>query len=53
MNKYIFSSLVIIMSLNAGGQTKPGIDWVSIPAGTFTMEAPRATKGQVAEIPIR
>lgn len=52
MNKYIFSLLVITFSLNAGGQTKPGIDWVSIPAGTFTMGSPlEQAKGQVAEIP--
>ncbi len=47
MKKLFVIIVVFCFSLSAIAQTKPSIDWVSIPAGSFTMGSPKtdATRG--------
>lgn len=40
MQKFLFIQLLIILSFVVRAQTKPTIEWVDIPAGTFTMGSP-------------
>lgn len=40
MNKTILLSIFITFSISVIAQNKPNIEWVTIPAGTFTMGSP-------------
>ena len=42
MKKFVFIFGVIFLSAIAKGQNKPNIEWVDIPAGTFTMGSPES-----------
>jgi sulfatase modifying factor 1 len=40
MSKVIYGLLLVLLATPLFSQTKPTIEWVSIPAGTFTMGSP-------------